>query len=263
MPTMNNKEEKIVLEGNGLVKAFQRNPVLKSVSFQVKTGEIVAIIGRSGAGKTTLLRCINGLEFCDSGSIEIDGFPICKDVNGKSVYASQQERRQIRKNVGMVFQNFNLFPHLSVLKNITASLIKVYGMDKQEANERAMKLLEKMDLAEKAEAYPFQLSGGQKQRVAIARACALNPQIMCFDEPTSALDPELREGIAKIIEDLAKSQMAVLIITHDMAFAKRVATRVIFMEEGRILEEGDGKGFFNQAESERVKKFIGTSFGHG
>lgn len=248
----------ILLDVMGIEKNFQGNQVLKNISFQVKASEVVAIIGPSGAGKTTLLRCINGLEFCDSGTIEIGGYQICKDINGKSIYGSRKERLSVRKNIGMVFQNLNLFPHLSVLKNVTLSLTKVNNMEPQEANDLAMEILKKMNLVDKADAYPFQLSGGQKQRVAIARACALKPLIMCFDEPTSALDPELREGIVNIIKDLAENQMTVLVNTHDIAFAKRIATRIIFMEEGQIIEDGDAEQFLGQIAGERVKKFLGT-----
>ncbi len=162
----------------------------------------------------------------------------------------------IRKKIGLVFQNYNLFPHMSVMENIIEAPINAFGIPKKEAKDKALELLNIMGLADKKDSYPFELSGGQKQRVAIARACALNPKIMCLDEPTSALDPELREGIANIIEDLAKDDMGVLIITHDMAFAERVANKVIFMEDGQIVKEASKEDFFNNLEDERIKRFI-------
>lgn len=246
----------MVLKVNNLNKSFKDKKVLKDVSFQLKEGEILALLGHSGAGKTTVLRCVNMLETCDSGSIEIDGSFLCRDEKGKSVYAKKEEITAIRKKLGMVFQNFNLFPHLSVLENIIEAPVKAFGMDKAQAIEKAMELLKKMGLQERAKAYPCELSGGQKQRVAIARACILNPKIMCFDEPTSALDPELTEGVASIIEELAKEGMSVLIITHDMAFAKRVAQKVIFMEDGQIIEEGTKEEIFTNPKKDRTKSFI-------
>jgi len=250
------KEMKKLLKVQGLNKSFKEKQVLKDISFQIKEGQIVAILGPSGAGKTTLLRCINGLELCDAGDIEIDEMFLCKEEEGKSVYASSKEKGAIRRKLGMVFQSFNLFPHRSVLENIVEAPINVLGFSKKEAEDTAMRLLKELGLEEKAKAYPYELSGGQKQRVAIARACALEPNIICFDEPTSALDPELREDVAAIIEKLAKKNMAVLIITHDMDFAKRVAERVIFMEEGQIIEDAAKEEFFNSPKGGRVQKFV-------
>lgn len=246
----------MILNVERLSKSFKEKPVLKDISFSLKLREILAIIGRSGAGKTTILRCINNLEKCDRGTIEIDGMYLCRDENERSIYATKKEMVQIRRKIGMVFQNFNLFPHMSVLENIVEAPINVYGISKEEAMEKAMELLNMLELGDKAKAYPFELSGGQKQRVAIARACALNPEIMCMDEPTSALDPELREEIATTIERLAKGNMGVLIITHDMAFAKRVANRVIFMDDGEIIEDSSKEEFFDNIENEKVKRFI-------
>ena len=246
----------MVLQVNGLNKSFGEKAVLKDVSFQLKTGEILAIIGPSGAGKTTILRCINGLEKSDKGTVKIDGAYLCRDYNNKIVYANNEQMKFIRKRIGLVFQNYNLFPHMSVMENIMEALINALGIRKKEAKNRALELLNTMGLVDKKDSYPFELSGGQKQRVAIARACALNPKIMCLDEPTSALDPELREGIANIIEDLAKNDMGVLIITHDMAFAERVANKVIFMEDGRIIKEGSKEDFFNKLEDNRIRRFI-------
>jgi len=246
----------MVLKVQGLCKSFKGKPVLKNVSFQLNRGEILAILGRSGAGKTTILRCINNLVRCDKGTIEVDGMYLCKDDNGKSVYTKSAEMPIIRQKLGLVFQNFNLFPHMSVLENIVAAPINVFGVSKIEAEQNALNLLKMLELEDKAGSYPFELSGGQKQRVAIARALALNPKVMCLDEPTSALDPELREGIASIIERLAKEQMGVLLITHDMAFTKRIADRVIFMDDGEIIAECSKEEFFDNIENEKIKKFI-------
>ncbi|HHZ16156.1 MAG TPA: amino acid ABC transporter ATP-binding protein [Peptococcaceae bacterium] len=250
----------MVLKVEGLWKSFKTEQVLKDVGFSLQTGEILAIIGRSGSGKTTLLRCINNLVKCDRGSIMVDGIYLCRqvtDANGtKCVYAKGPEQLQIRKRLGMVFQSFNLFPHMSVLENIIEAPVRVFRVPRPEAEEKARRLLAMLELQDKEAAYPFELSGGQKQRVAIARACALNPLVMCLDEPTSALDPELREGIAQTIENLAAQGMGVLLITHDMVFAKRVAHRVIFMEEGEILAEGSKEEFFADINNERIKSFI-------
>ena len=246
----------MVLDVQGLYKSFKGKPVLIDVSFQLRRGEILAIIGRSGAGKTTVLRCINNLVKCDRGSIEVDGMYLCRDDNDKSVHAKPAEILQIRKKLGLVFQSFNLFPHMSVLENIIEAPINVFGVSRQEAEDKATGLMKMLELEDKVASYPFELSGGQKQRVAIARALALNPQVMCLDEPTSALDPELREGIAITMENLAREGMGVLLITHDMAFAKRVAHRVIFMEEGQIVEEGSNEEFFGNMENERVRRFV-------
>lgn len=242
----------MVLKVENLNKSYKDKEVLKGINFQIDKGEIVSIIGQSGAGKTTILRCINGLEDCDSGNIEIDGKKL-NDIN-----SSKEQIRIIRRNIGMVFQNLNLFPHMSVLENIIEAPVNVFKIPKDEAVNKAMGILKTVGLEDKAKSYPFELSGGQKQRVAIARACALNPKIMCFDEPTSALDPELTEGIASIIEKLSESGMAVLIITHDMLFAKRVSQRVMFMEDGKILEEGTVEDIFNNPKEERTRNFVFT-----
>lgn len=246
----------MVLEVQGLCKSFAGKPVLNDISFNLKQGEILAILGRSGAGKTTILRCINNLTKCDRGTIKVDDMYLCKEENGATIYAKPAMMLNIRKKLGMVFQNFNLFPHMSVLQNIVEAPINVFGIPKKKAHEKAAELLEMLGLSDKAVSYPFELSGGQKQRVAIARACALNPKIMCLDEPTSALDPELREGIASIIENLAQDSMGILIITHDMSFAKRVASRVIFMDEGQIIQESSKKEFFDSINDKRIKSFV-------
>lgn len=246
----------MVLEIKGLSKSFGDKQVLKNISFQLNQGEVLTIIGPSGAGKTTILRCINSLEKCDSGTIKINGSYLCKDYNGKSVYAKSKEMKSIGRKVGLVFQNYNLFPHMSVIENIIEAPINVYGILKEEAIENAMVLLKNMGLEDKKDSYPYQLSGGEKQRVAIARACALKPKIMCLDEPTSALDPELREEIANIIEGLIDNNMSVLIITHDMVFAKRIANKIIFIEDGEIVKEDIKERFFNRFEDDRIRKFI-------
>ena len=242
----------MVLKVEDLNKSFKGKKVLKGINFQVKQGEIVSILGHSGAGKTTILRCINGLEDYDSGNIEINGQSL------KNIKSSKEDIRIIRRNIGMVFQNFNLFPHMSVLQNVVEAPINVFNVPKGEAINKAIEILKTIGLEDKASAYPFELSGGQQQRVAIARACALNPKIMCFDEPTSALDPELTEGIAEVIEKLSKSGMAVLIITHDMLFSKRVSQRVMFMEDGKILEQGTVEDIFKNPKNQVTKSFVLT-----
>jgi polar amino acid transport system ATP-binding protein len=215
-----------MLKVNSLTKRFGKQQVLGNVSFKVKKGEIVTLLGQSGAGKTTILRCINGLESFDGGTIEIDD----------QVITSQKDVRKVRKDVGLVFQNYNLFPHKTVLENIIEAPILVFGMNKEDAKNRAIELLERVGLTEKANAYPFELSGGQQQRVAIARACALQPKILCFDEPTAALDPELTGEVASIMKSLAADGMSILVITHDMEFADKVATRTLLVKEGKVLE---------------------------
>ena len=246
----------MVLEIEGLYKSFDGEIVLNDVSFQMDKGEIVAVIGPSGAGKTTLLRCINGLEKSDRGLIKIDGYSVCNDKKDNAQRCSKKELKEIRKRVGYVFQNFNLFPHMSVMENIIEAPIYVAKMDKKEAEKKAKGLLERLGLSEKVFAYPFQLSGGQQQRVAIARACALDPILMCFDEPTSALDPEMRGGIANIIEGLAEDNMAILVITHDMSFAKRIAHRMLFMEDGFLTEVGRKEHGFEDMDSKRIMSYI-------
>lgn len=218
-----------------LNKSFKKEKVLKGISFDAGRGEILAIIGQSGAGKTTLLRCIAGLEVWDSGIIKIgDG----------SQGIIQKNKKGIIRKVGMVFQSYNLFPHMSVLENIIEAPISVLGISKKEAEEKAKELLEIVGLSEKRSAYPFELSGGQKQRVAIARACAMEPEVICFDEPTSALDPQSSEGVAALMEDLAKRDMIVLAVTHDMDLAKRIGGKVLEICSGEKGYYGDSKEFF-------------------
>ena len=222
-----------MLKIRGLKKSFGNNTVLKGVDLDIMEGEIVVIVGPSGGGKTTLLRVITGLETCEEGTIEISGDVLCK--NGK--YVDKKSINAIRKNIGLVFQGFNLFPHKSVLENIIEAPIRVLGEKKESAIENAIEILTFLGLADKAKNYPCELSGGQKQRVAIGRALALNPKLMCFDEPTSALDPSLTRDIATLIKSLSKKGMSMLIITHDMEFAKLVSNKIISMDSGIIINK--------------------------
>lgn len=223
-----------VLSIKNLSKSFGDLLVLKDISLEIAKGEVVAVIGPSGSGKSTLLRCATLLETMDSGSLAYGNNTVCNE----GVYASQSKLKEIRKCFGLVFQNFNLFPHFSVLKNITDAPISVQHRPKQEVMEKARYLLNKMGLADKENAYPFQLSGGQQQRVSIARALINNPEMLFFDEPTSALDPELTGEILKVIRDLAAEHMTMMIVTHEIEFARNVADRVIFMADGVIVEQG-------------------------
>jgi len=222
-----------MLKVTGLKKNFGKTKVLKGVDLSINPGEILVVVGPSGGGKTTLLRCINALEKADEGSIVINGQSLCSD--GK--YVDKSGLKSIRKSVGLVFQSYNLFPHMSVLENIIEAPQKVLGIDKPQAIKKAKEILGFLGLEDKNDSYPFELSGGQKQRVAIGRALALEPKLMCFDEPTSALDPSLTDELAKLIKSLSKDGMAMLIITHDMDFAKKVADRIFSMDKG-LLREG-------------------------
>ena len=221
-----------MLKIRGLKKSFGNNTVLKGVDLDIMEGEILVIVGPSGGGKTTLLRVITGLETCEEGTIEIAGDVLCK--NGK--YADKKSINAIRKNIGLVFQGFNLFPHKSVLENIIEAPIRVLGEKKESAIENAIEILTFLGLADKSKNYPCELSGGQKQRVAIGRALALNPKLMCFDEPTSALDPSLTKDVASLIKSLSKNGMSMLIITHDMEFAKLVSNKIVSMDSGKIID---------------------------
>ena len=222
-----------MLKIRGLKKSFGNNTVLKGVDLDIMEGEILVIVGPSGGGKTTLLRVITGLETCEEGTIEIAGDVLCKD--GK--YADKKSINAIRKNIGLVFQGFNLYPHKSVLENIIEAPIRVLGEKKESAIENAIEILTFLGLADKAKNYPCELSGGQKQRVAIGRALALNPKLMCFDEPTSALDPSLTKDVATLIKSLSKKGMSMLIITHDMEFAKLVSNKIVSMDSGIIIDK--------------------------
>ena len=231
--------------------------VIKDISFTVNKGEVVAIIGPSGSGKSTMLRCITQLEQVSSGNISVCGEILVKnDENQNPVYANKENLRQIGLKTGLVFQNFNLFPHFSVLRNITEAQVHVLGTPLEEAKKIAFELLKKMGLESKADAYPCQLSGGQQQRVSIARALALKPEVLFFDEPTSALDPELTSEILKVIRSLAEEKMTMVIVTHEMAFARDCADRIIFMDGGVIVEEGDAKTLINNPKEARTKAFL-------
>lgn len=245
-----------ILEVKNIKKNFDKLNVLKDISFNVEQGQTVAVIGPSGSGKSTLLRCINQLEKADGGEINVDGINMFHTENGKAVYADKKTLRNIRLNIGLVFQNFNLFPHLSVIQNVIEAPVHVLKQSKTQAKENAMALLKKMGLETKADAYPCELSGGQKQRVSIARALALKPKILFFDEPTSALDPELTGEILKVIKELAKENMTMVIVTHEMAFARDVADHVIFMDEGYIVEEGSPEDVFGNTQNDRTKQFL-------
>ena len=245
-----------ILEVKNLSKTFGDLKVLKDISFNVEQGQVVAIIGPSGSGKSTLLRCINQLERADGGEITVSGMKMLSTENGKTVYASKKTLREIRLRIGLVFQNFNLFPHMSVMQNIIEAPVHVLKKTKKEAMETARALLKKMGLETKEKSYPCELSGGQQQRVSIARALALNPEILFFDEPTSALDPELTGEILKVIKELAEDKMTMVIVTHEMAFAREVANHVIFMDGGYIVEEGSPEELFGNTRNERTKQFL-------
>lgn len=247
---------KQVLAANHLYKAFGGNQVLNDISLTVDKGEVLAIIGPSGSGKSTLLRCINQFETVDKGEIIVCGDTMVKTTDNRAVYADKATLRKIRLSVGLVFQNFNLFPHFSVLRNITEAPITVLGKSREMAEIEAKALLRKMGLLEKADEYPYQLSGGQQQRVSIARAMALSPEILFFDEPTSALDPELTGEILKVIRNLAEEHMTMVIVTHEMAFARDVADQVIFMDGGVIVETGTPQEVFGNPSQERTKQFL-------
>ncbi len=245
-----------LLEMNHIQKKFGELSVLRDISLAVKEGEIVSIIGPSGSGKSTLLRCATMLETIDSGEIVYLGEKAAWTEGERAVYARKDKLRQIQKSYGLVFQSFNLFPHFSVIKNITDAPIHVQGKSREQAMEEGMALLRQMGLEDKADVYPCQLSGGQCQRVAIARALALNPKILFFDEPTSALDPELTGEVLKVIRSLAELDITMVIVTHEMAFARDISDRVIFMADGVIVEEGTPAEVFSSA-NERTQAFLG------
>ncbi|HAM1094294.1 TPA: amino acid ABC transporter ATP-binding protein [Listeria monocytogenes] len=235
------------LKVTGLKKSFGANEVLKGIDIEVKEGEVVCVIGPSGSGKSTFLRCMNNLEEITAGEVVVDDF----NITDKKV-----DINKVRENIGMVFQHFNLFPHLSVLENITLAPVELKKMDKEAAKSNALRLLEQVGLREKAEEFPNQLSGGQKQRVAIARALAMDPDIMLFDEPTSALDPEMVGDVLGVMKELAKGGMTMMIVTHEMGFAREVGDRVIFMDGGYIVEEGKPADIFDNPTNERTISFL-------
>lgn len=241
-----------LLEVRNLKKRFGKLCVLEDISFNVEKGKVVAIIGPSGSGKSTLLRCLTQLERADSGEVTVCG----EEMLTKDGYRDAKTLREIRLKTGLVFQNFNLFPHFSVLRNITEAPVRVLKRGKAEAKQNAMELLKKMGLETKADSYPCELSGGQQQRVSIARALTLNPDILFFDEPTSALDPELTGEILKVIKELAAEGMTMVVVTHEMSFARDVADHVIFMENGVIVEQNEPSVLFGENASDRVKQFL-------
>lgn len=246
-----------MLNAVNIEKSFDKVPVLKGISASVSKGEVLAIIGPSGSGKSTFLRCIAQLEEIDSGEITICGDTLAQNgPDGRAVYADKAARARIGLHIGLVFQNFNLFPHFSVLKNVTDAPIHVLHQTQEQARENARTLLEKMGLSDKAGAYPYQLSGGQQQRVSIARALAMNPDILFFDEPTSALDPELTGEILKVIRQLASEKMTMVVVTHEMKFARDVADHVIFMDKGVVIEDGTPEELFGNARNERTRTFL-------
>ena len=236
-----------LVELKGVVKRFGTNTVLDDVSMNVERGEIIAVIGRSGSGKSTMLRCINGLEPVQGGSVVVDG---------ETVSAPGADLRALRQRVGIVFQSYNLFPHLSVEKNITLAPRVVKGIEPGTARELALGVLRRVGLAEKIDAYPDQLSGGQQQRVAIARSLAMQPKLMLFDEITSALDPELTGEVLKVLEQVAAEGMTMILVTHEMGFARRVATRVVFMHQGRIWEEGGAREVLEKPRTPELSTFL-------
>lgn len=241
------KTGNVIVKIKDLHKSFGQTEVIKGISCEITEGEVTCIIGPSGSGKSTFLRCINRLEESTSGSIEIMG----KDITDKKTNI-----RKVREHVGMVFQQFNLFPQMTVLQNLTLSPVVVKKSNKAMTKEKAMMLLEKVDMLQKAESYPGELSGGQQQRVAIARALAMDPKIMLFDEPTSALDPEMVGEVLNVMKELAKDGMTMLIVTHEMGFAREVADRVFFIDQGIIMEEGSPSEFFTQPKTERAQAFL-------
>ena len=246
-----------MISARGIVKSFGANRVLDQVSLALGKGEVVAVIGPSGSGKSTFLRCLNHLETIDDGTIEIEGEALATAVpGGQSRYASDGDVRRICRKMGMVFQSFNLFPHMTVLQNIIEAPMIVKGMPRAAIVPKAEELLRKVGLLNKRDNYPTRLSGGQKQRVAIARALAMEPDIMLFDEPTSALDPELTGEVLRTMRQLADEHMTMLVVTHEMGFAREVAHRVIFMDEGRIVEEAPSADFFRAPQHPRSREFL-------
>ena len=247
----------VMISAQGIHKAFGGVEVLRGVSLDLLRGEVVAVIGPSGSGKSTFLRCLNHLETIDRGTIVVEGETLARnDAAGKAHYAPEAQIRQIGRKMGMVFQSFNLFPHLSVLENIIEAPMLVKKLKREHIVPKAEALLKKVGLLEKRDAYPNRLSGGQKQRVAIARALAMDPDIMLFDEPTSALDPELTGEVLRTMRELANEHMTMLVVTHEMGFAREVANRVIFMDGGAIVEQAPAEAFFANPQHERTQAFL-------
>jgi putative glutamine transport system ATP-binding protein len=242
-----------VIEFHGVHKSFGHLRVLRGLSYSVKEGEVVVVIGPSGSGKSTMLRCVNRLEPIDQGELIVDGMP---------VHRSDVDVNRLRRRVGMVFQSFNLFPHMTALENIALAPTKVQKLPADRARARAKELLARVGIPEKADAHPAQLSGGQQQRVAIARALAMEPRIMMFDEPTSALDPEMIREVLDVMRDLAKEGMTMLVVSHEMGFAREVSDRVIFMDEGRVVEDAKTADFFKAPREERTRQFVSKILSH-
>ena len=237
----------------GVRKSFGDNLVLDAIDLTIERGEVVVIAGPSGSGKSTMLRCINGLEAVDEGEVRFDG---------QSLGGAGKGLNRLRAEIGMVFQQFNLFAHKTVMQNVTLAPVQVKGLSKAQARERAGALLERVGIAEKADAYPADLSGGQQQRVAIARALAMEPQLMLFDEPTSALDPEMIREVLDVMRDLAHSGMTMIVVTHEMGFAREVGDRIVFIDDGKIVEQGPPGEFFGGARSPRAKEFVDKIIHH-
>jgi glutamate transport system ATP-binding protein len=244
---------KRLVELDGVRKSFGDNVVLDGIDLAIDRGEVVVIAGPSGSGKSTMLRCINGLEEVDEGEVRFDGHSMSHA--GKAIH-------RLRAEIGMVFQQFNLFAHKTVLENVTLAPIEVQGLRKEDARDRALRLLERVGISEKADALPADLSGGQQQRVAIARALAMEPKLMLFDEPTSALDPEMIREVLDVMRDLARDGMTMAVVTHEMGFAREVGDRLVFIDEGRIVEEGPPAEFFAAAKSERARDFVDKIIHH-
>ncbi len=247
-------EEHRLVELRSISKSFGDNLVLDDIDLSIGRGEVVVIAGPSGSGKSTMLRCINGLETVDAGEVRFDGH----SVDGSAGKALSR----LRAEIGMVFQQFNLFAHKTVMENVTLAPVQVKGVSKAEALERGQRLLERVGISEKSSAYPADLSGGQQQRVAIARALAMEPKLMLFDEPTSALDPEMIREVLDVMRDLAREGMTMAVVTHEMGFAREVCDRIVFIDEGHIVEEGSPKEFFEAAKSERARDFVDKIIHH-
>ena len=244
------------IKATNIWKKFNNLEVLKGIDLEVNEGEVVAVIGPSGGGKSTLLRCLNKLETIDKGSITIDGEELCRETSGGTEYVKNNDVRRIACKMGMVFQQFNLFPHMTVLENLIEAPVNVQKRDKAEVIKEAEVLLAKVGLSEKRDVYPRKLSGGQQQRVAIARALAMKPAIMLFDEPTSSLDPELTGEVLRTMRELADEKMTMVVVTHAMGFAREVATKVVFMADGHVQEQGSPEEIFVNPKNERLKSFL-------
>lgn len=244
------------IKATNIWKKFNNLEVLKGIDLEVNEGEVVAVIGPSGGGKSTLLRCLNKLETIDKGSITIDGEELCRETSGGTEYVKNNDVRRIACKMGMVFQQFNLFPHMTVLENLIEAPVNVQKRDKAEVIKEAEVLLAKVGLSEKRDVYPRKLSGGQQQRVAIARALTMKPAIMLFDEPTSSLDPELTGEVLRTMRELADEKMTMVVVTHEMGFAREVATKVVFMADGHVQEQGSPEEIFVNPKNERLKSFL-------